>query len=55
MIVSQFVRPNGEIHNIVAVQVENGKFMIVLENGLARWFSPNELYIDGSRIFYKTQ
>jgi hypothetical protein len=57
MIVTHFIRPNGETYQIVDVKVDqaNVKILLVLDNGLSRWFKYNELYIDGTTVFLNTQ
>jgi hypothetical protein len=57
MIVTHFIRPNGETYQIVDVQVDqpNLKILLVLNNGLSRWFKYSELHIDGTTVFLKTQ
>jgi hypothetical protein len=57
MIVTHFIRPNGEMFKIVDIAVDQKdlKILIVLENGLSRWFGYNEIHIDGPMIFLKTQ
>jgi hypothetical protein len=39
----------------IAVDQKDLKILIVLENGLSRWFGYNEIHIDGPMIFLKTQ
>lgn len=40
-----FVRPNGDILQIVELETDKTSVKIVLENGLSRWFKHNEIIL----------